>query len=94
MTQLTNQRTVLRQQSHHLLNTDQSGPSIVTQLTNQRPVLSPRVAECERPDSGFDSKDDKEEDEQENPSPEVREMCRQAVARQPVVKKKRSVVQK
>ena len=66
----------------------------MTQLTNQRPVLSPRVAECERPDSGFDSKDDKEEDEQENPSPEVREMCRQAVARQPVVKKKRSVVQK
>ena len=70
----------------------------MTQLTNQRPVLSPRVAECERPDSGFDSKDDpdteEKQDEQENPSPEVREMCRQAVARQPVVKKKRSVVQK
>ena len=46
----------------------------------------------ERPDSGFDSKDeggkDKNEDKKED-SPEIREMSRQAVARQPVVKKKR-----
>lgn len=59
--------------------------------------VKPAVTDCDRPDSGFDPKEDHEEDEdvankeniEDGSSPEIREISRQAMARQPVVKKKR-----
>ena len=53
-------------------------------------------SECDRPDSGFDSKDDQEEEagmkageaEESEGSPELGEMSRQALTRQPVKKKR------
>ena len=50
-------------------------------------------SECDRPDSGFDSKDDQEEEhplkrESSEGSPELGEMSRQAMARQPIKKKR------
>lgn len=54
-------------------------------------------SELYRPDSGFDSKDYQDEEpnvKEEGSSPEVREMSRQALARQPVLKKKRILQQK
>ena len=50
-------------------------------------------SECDRPDSGFDSKDDQEDDGGKGDggsegSPELGEMSRQAMARQPVKKKR------
>lgn len=49
-------------------------------------------SEWDRPDSGFDSKDDLEEEKatkDEGSSPEIREISRQSAARQPILKKKR-----
>ena len=51
-------------------------------------------SECDRPDSGFDSKDDQEEDGGKGDaagsdgSPELGEISRQALARQPIKKKR------
>ena len=64
---------------------------------HQRPLpLSSRTntqPQPDRPDSGFDSKDEEGRDQTlsqtEGSSPEIGEISRQAVARQPVVKKKR-----
>lgn len=58
--------------------------------TLSRSTLRPG-SECDRPDSGFDSKDEKEEEpsaREEGSSPEAGEMSRQAVARQPLKKKR------
>ena len=68
--------------------------------TRRSTLLS--YSECDRPDSGFDSKDDQEEEPagvkegeeegvglvKEERSPELGEMSRQGVARQPVKKKR------
>ena len=55
------------------------------------PLSSKTNTQPDRPDSGFDSKDEEGRDQTqtEGSSPEVGEISRQAVARQPVVKKKR-----
>merc|ERR1719228_550665 len=52
----------------------------------------PGSQEWERPDSGFDSKEELGEERQgrdEGSSPEMREISRQSAARQPILKKKR-----
>jgi len=55
--------------------------------------LSHKVSpDCERPDSGFESKDDPEDErnpKDEGSSPEIREISRQSASRQPVLKKKK-----
>ena len=68
----------------------QSSSFSTTSHTLSRSTLRPG-SECDRPDSGFDSKDEKEEDlpaREEGSSPEAGEMSRQAVARQPLKKKR------
>ena len=68
----------------------QSSSFSTTSQTLSRSTLRPG-SECDRPDSGFDSKDEKEEEpsaREEGSSPEVGEMSRQAVARQPLKKKR------
>ena len=64
--------------------------------TQQQSSARPGIADTDRPDSGFDPKDDIEEEDggnkhedDEDKSPEIKEMSRQALARQPVMKKKR-----
>jgi len=56
---------------------------------------NPRAgSECDRPDSGFESKDDIEDEKitkDEGSSPEIREISRQSLARQPILKKKRII---
>ena len=65
--------------------------SFVARKADRRSLLS--GSEGDRPDSGFDSKDDQEEDGLKEDagsegSPEVGEISRQAIARQPVKKKR------
>ena len=74
---------VRRQTLHPPVPPSPSRPLPLTTKSNSQP---------DRPDSGFDSKD--EEGREQTPgqtegSPEIGEISRQAVARQPVVKKKR-----
>ena len=71
----------------------QSAPSssLPARKVDRRSLLS--GSEGDRPDSGFDSKDDQEEDGlKENDgsegSPEIGEISRQAMARQPIKKKR------
>ena len=73
----------------YLANTQQ-------QSSARTPLIKPGIADTDRPDSGFDPKDDIEEEDggnkhedDEDKSPEIKEMSRQALARQPVMKKKR-----
>ena len=99
------------------LENDTSATGVAAAVTRQQPhVLASSIAgtrrstlisysECDRPDSGFDSKDDQEEEiagvkeeeiagvkeeegVKEEGSPELGEMSRQAVARQPIKKKR------
>ena len=71
--------------------------------TNKQPFLPRSLAnsdnsshkvnpDCERPDSGFESKDDPEDErnlKDEGSSPEIREISRQSASRQPILKKKK-----
>ena len=75
--------------THHMPQPRLSPPHYHSRSLPVRPHTKPNTKiQQERPDSGFDSKDEESKDKAEG-SPEIREMSRQAVARQPVVKKKR-----
>ena len=72
--------------------------NISEMMLNDQKLLKLKTDTVERPDSGFDPKDDPDDEEankenidknDDNSSPETREISRQALARQPVFKKKR-----
>lgn len=61
-------------------------------LTNTKNSSHKVSPDCERPDSGFESKDEPDDErnlKDEGSSPEIREISRQAASRQPILKKKK-----